>query len=72
MDDTLNSREVTKVITETSIRYNGMHLKIIDVGGQKSLRRKWLQLFESATAIIFVVSLIGYYQLMEEVPDMVI
>mmetsp|Transcript_27386 Transcript_27386/g.43333 ORF Transcript_27386/g.43333 Transcript_27386/m.43333 type:complete len:448 (+) Transcript_27386:136-1479(+) len=39
---------------------------IIDVGGQKSERKKWIKCFDSVTAVIFVASLSCYDELMFE------
>ena len=35
-------------------------VRVIDVGGQKAERRKWIHCFDNVTAIIFLVSLIEY------------
>jgi hypothetical protein len=44
-----------------SIRPAGArHLHMIDVGGQRSERKKWIHCFEDVTAILFFVSLSGY------------
>lgn len=42
------------------------NLRIIDVGGQKSERRKWIHCFQSVTAILFLVPLSGYDQCLVE------
>lgn len=34
--------------------------KMVDVGGQRSERKKWIHCFEGVTAIIFCVELSGY------------
>ena len=39
---------------------------MIDVGGQRSERRKWIHCFEDVTAIIFVVALSEYDQMLYE------
>ena len=41
-------------------------LVMIDVGGQKSERRKWIHCFQDVTAILFLVSLSGYDQCLVE------
>ena len=40
----------------------GMRINMIDVGGQRSERKKWLNCFEGVQAIIFVVALSEYDQ----------
>ncbi|KAH7714566.1 guanine nucleotide-binding protein G(o) subunit alpha [Aphelenchoides avenae] len=43
--------------------------RLIDVGGQKTERRKWIHCFENVTAILFVIALSCYDQYMDEDPD---
>jgi len=42
---------------------------MLDVGGQKSERRKWIHCFENVTSILFLVSLSGYDQCLVEDKD---
>lgn len=37
-------------------------VRFVDVGGQKSQRRKWIHCFQDVTAILFLVALSGYDQ----------
>lgn len=39
---------------------------MVDVGGQRSERRKWIHCFESVTSIIFLVALSEYDQVLAE------
>lgn len=39
---------------------------MVDVGGQKSERRKWIHCFQDVTSILFLVSLSGYDQCLVE------
>eukprot|EP01084_Bolivina_argentea_P168311 291920_1 len=43
---------------------------VFDVGGQKSERKKWIHCFENVTAVIFIVSLSCYDEVMFEDEDM--
>lgn len=43
--------------------------KIVDVGGQRSERRKWVNVFSSVNAILFVASLAGYDECLLEDRD---
>ncbi|KAH8827686.1 heterotrimeric G protein alpha subunit 4 [Flagelloscypha sp. PMI_526] len=42
---------------------------MVDVGGQKSERRKWIHCFQDVTSILFLVSLSGYDQCLVEDKD---
>lgn len=44
----------------------GVPDRIVDVGGQKSERRKWIHCFENVTSLIFLASLSEYDQVLEE------
>lgn len=46
-------------------------MMMVDVGGQKSERRKWIHCFQDVTSILFLVSLSGYDQCLVEDKDAV-
>ncbi|KAF7310194.1 Heterotrimeric G-protein alpha subunit 4 [Mycena indigotica] len=64
--DILHTRARTIGITETRFRLGEKDMIMVDVGGQKSERRKWIHCFQDVTSILFVVSLSGYDQCMVE------
>lgn len=41
-------------------------LRLFDVGGQRSERKKWIHCFEDVTAIIFCVAMSEYDQVLHE------
>lgn len=47
-------------------KLRGHELHLIDVGGQRSERRKWIHCFQDVTTILFLVSLNGYDQCLFE------
>ncbi|XP_026091868.1 guanine nucleotide-binding protein subunit alpha-11-like [Carassius auratus] len=64
--DVLQVRFPTTGITDHCFTLEKMTLRIVDVGGQRGQRRKWIHCFENVTAIIFLASLSEYDQLLEE------
>ena len=42
---------------------------MIDVGGQRSERRRWIHCFDGVTAVIFVIALSDYHLSIEEDPS---
>ncbi|KAH9067976.1 G-protein alpha subunit [Lactarius deliciosus] len=65
-EDLLRARVKTTSITETRIPMGQLSIHIVDVGGQRSQRNKWIHHFESVTSIIFVTSLSEYDQVLLE------
>ncbi|XP_061094060.1 guanine nucleotide-binding protein G(q) subunit alpha-like [Conger conger] len=64
--DVLRVRMPTTGINDYSFKMQRTSLRIVDVGGQKSERRKWIHCFENMTALIFLASLSEYEQVLEE------
>ncbi|KAJ7215876.1 heterotrimeric G protein alpha subunit 4 [Mycena pura] len=69
VQDLLHVRVRSIGITETVLRGNGYDMLVVDVGGSKSERRKWLHALKEVTSIIFVVSLSGYNEHLIEDKD---
>ncbi|KAG8721683.1 hypothetical protein FRC08_011092 [Ceratobasidium sp. 394] len=64
--DIIRCRSQTTGITETVFKLRGHELHLVDVGGQRSERRKWIHCFQEVTTILFLVSLNGYDQCLFE------
>lgn len=64
--DILRSRVKTTGITETTFRIGDLTYRMFDVGGQRSERKKWIHCFENVTAIIFLVAISEYDQVLIE------
>jgi len=65
-DDVMHVRIVTTGIVEESLTMENRQFKIVDVGGQRSERRKWMNCFSDVTGLIFVASLTAYNQYLYE------
>jgi len=57
LEDTLKCRARTTGLIEEKFMIKQTPFSIFDAGGQRTERRKWIQLFEGVTAIIFVAAL---------------
>lgn len=67
--DIVHTRARTIGITETRFQLREHEMLMVDVGGQKSERRKWIHCFQDVTSILFLVSLSGYDQCLIEDKD---
>jgi len=56
-EDMLRCRARTTGIMELEFTIESFKFRIVDVGGQRSERKKWIHVFEGVTAIIFLCSL---------------
>lgn len=67
--DVLHVRNRTTGIVEENFRIKNRPFLIVDVGGQRSERKKWIKCFQDVTGIIFVASLAGYDRTLYEDED---
>jgi len=64
--DVLRSRVQTTGIIETEFSVDNHKFIMVDVGGQRSERKKWIHCFEDVTAVLFCVGLSEYDQVLYE------
>ena len=69
--DILHCSSRSTGFAETVFRLKTHDLRLVDVGGPKSERRKWIHCFEDVTSILFLVSLNGYDMSLTEDRDAV-
>lgn len=52
-------------------KFSGDHViigrRLIDVGGQRTYRKKWIHCFDGVTAVLFVVSMAAYDQVITNI-----
>lgn len=59
-EDVLRARAKTTGITEIEFDIDSNHFRMVDVGGQRSERKKWIHCFQDVTAVIFCVAMSEY------------
>ncbi|KAI5949136.1 GPA1 [Candida theae] len=64
--DILKGRIKTTGITETNFTINSFQFKVLDAGGQRSERKKWIHCFDNITAVLFVLAINEYDQMLFE------
>ncbi|CAL8074530.1 unnamed protein product [Calicophoron daubneyi] len=69
--DILRCRTMTNGVSELQFEYNSgeknaIKLRVFDVSGQRGARKKWIQLFDSVTAILFLVDTSSFDQTLRE------
>lgn len=65
-EDILKGRIKTTGITETDFNIGSSKFKVLDAGGQRSERKKWIHCFEGITAVLFVLAMSEYDQMLFE------
>ncbi|CAI4508429.1 CQS_1a_G0022410.mRNA.1.CDS.1 [Saccharomyces cerevisiae] len=65
-EDILKGRIKTTGITETEFNIGSSKFKVLDAGGQRSERKKWIHCFEGITAVLFVLAMSEYDQMLFE------
>ncbi|XP_039770192.1 guanine nucleotide-binding protein subunit alpha-13 isoform X2 [Ornithorhynchus anatinus] len=64
--DILLARRPTKGIHEYNFEIKNVPFKMVDVGGQRSERKRWFECFDSVTSILFLVSSSEFDQVLME------
>jgi hypothetical protein len=57
LDDIIRTRQQTTAAHEAVFSFEDLTFRMIDMGGQKSQRKKWLSFFEGVTAVIYCVAI---------------
>ncbi|KAM7392666.1 hypothetical protein PAMA_007675 [Pampus argenteus] len=69
LQDILRVRVPTTGIIEYPFDLSKVVFRMVDVGGQRSERRKWIHCFENVTSVIFLAALSEYDQVLYESKD---
>jgi len=62
----LYAKSKTIGVVETVFTVDGVTYRMVDVAGQRSERRKWVEAFEGVACVIFVASISAYDQCIPE------
>lgn len=61
-DDYLRCRIISTGIVEQTFTYNQVKMVVVDVGGQRAERKKWIRCFDGVNAVIFVAAVSEFNQ----------
>ena len=64
--DILRTRLRTTGISETIFELGNLIYKMVDVGGQRSERKKWIHVFDNVQVVLFLVAISGYDHVLVE------
>lgn len=65
-EDIVYARKRTTGVVETQLKYGSVHWSVVDVGGQRSERRKWINSFDNVKGIMYCVNLAGFCSVLFE------
>eukprot|EP01094_Clydonella_sp_ATCC50884_P014468 TRINITY_DN2489_c0_g1_i3.p1 TRINITY_DN2489_c0_g1~~TRINITY_DN2489_c0_g1_i3.p1 ORF type:complete len:399 (+),score=138.68 TRINITY_DN2489_c0_g1_i3:130-1197(+) len=65
-DDVLRARVRSTGIEEAEFEFENLCFRMLDVGGQRSERRKWIHCFDCVTAVLFCAAISEYDQVLRE------
>jgi len=65
-EDIIRAKLKTSGIIEIGFSVNNINFSVVDVGGQRSERRKWIHAFDHVAGVIFLVALDEYNKTLEE------
>eukprot|EP00301_Raphidiophrys_heterophryoidea_P024671 c8086_g1_i1.p1 GENE.c8086_g1_i1~~c8086_g1_i1.p1 ORF type:complete len:358 (+),score=62.48 c8086_g1_i1:288-1361(+) len=65
-EDILWCRVCSTGISETIFTVDDINFRLVDVGGQRNERKKWIHCFDNVESVIFVASLSEFDQLLRE------
>jgi len=65
-EDILRARSLTTGIVVVPFQTPKLKFELVDVGGQRSERKKWIQCFDNVTAVLFIISLSDFNQMLYE------
>ncbi|KAF8372410.1 hypothetical protein PRIPAC_78839 [Pristionchus pacificus] len=71
-EDILHLRVPTTSVSEINFTFEKSTIRLIDVGGQRTYRKKWIHCFDGVAAVLFVASMAAYDQTLEGVDSSVI
>ena len=64
--DVLRTRVQTTGVVKIEFDFQATTFQMLDVGGHRSERKKWIHCFDNVTSVLFVVSISEYDQVLEE------
>ncbi|KAI8812107.1 G-protein subunit alpha 8 [Cladochytrium replicatum] len=65
-EDAVMARVMTTGIITTEVKSGPVQFSVIDVGGQRNERRKWIHTMDNCSLIVYVVNLAGYNSVLFE------
>ena len=68
-DDIVRVRLKTVGVHEYSFNIHGQNFLMVDVGGQRGERRKWISSFENVQSVIFLTAISEYDQVLAETEE---